>query len=403
MTFLKKAAYFYKNRAPECLFGILICFAVFSPRAIGTVFPVLCLVAALPHLSHYHFKDYLRLFAPVFAITLLSLASVYWSISPEASLDRVFKTIPLLFVLSFLPIAFGNFYEHRNYIAFFKVTAYALVGAYLFIGLDFYLNGQVYYFLHSETPKEIFNRSNYNRSLVSLFLISLLPLYFLATSKNFKPLAVLGVSMCIIAYFSSSQSLQIGFAVFTLAFLMTRFNLPWLLAFSVILSLFIVFLPWIMPYIFGLEPVFLKNYIGQGYPLQRLEIWKNVSLLVQEKAFLGHGIETLRTDTFEEPLKFLDSDSVLHAHNIYLQIWYEFGALGIILFLVFLWSYLKQTINKGAAIKKHLLFCILSSMIFVSMVSYGLWQAWYLAINCLVLIFAYQFNHTAQQHDFQKS
>ncbi|MAQ71439.1 MAG: hypothetical protein CL565_04515 [Alphaproteobacteria bacterium] len=403
MDIIKNSSIRFQNTHVTWQSFLLAIFAVLSPRAIGTIFPLLCLIAALPFLRKLSFKEYFGLFAPAIIISAIAALSVFWSISPDDSLERVVKTLPLLFLISLIPLGFYNYETHFDSKRLLRLSAYILTCAFLLIGMDFLLNGRIYLLLHGEEYTGYFNRSNYNRSLVSLFLLSLPTLYFLQTLNLKRYFFSLSGCIFLLALLSESQSLQIGLMVFFTAFLLSHIKLPWLYILAAGISIIVIALPWFMPYLYEANPTFLKNYISSAYPLQRIEIWSNVSIMIQEKPWIGHGIETLRSVTFPTSLKYLKDDTVLHSHNIYLQIWYEFGALGILVFLGLFWAGVMKIASLGKSISTRLFFCLLAPAILISMVSYGLWQAWYLVVNSYAIILAYQLCRKVQRHDFQKS
>jgi O-antigen ligase len=74
-----------------------------------------------------------------------------------------------------------------------------------------------------------------------------------------------------------------------------------------------------------------------------------------------------------------------HAHNVYLQAWYELGAIGVALFLtagVLLWRAILHVPSAG---QPYALAAFTAAMV-VGSFTWGLWQEWYLSLFTLALV-----------------
>lgn len=115
---------------------------------------------------------------------------------------------------------------------------------------------------------------------------------------------------------------------------------------------------------------------------ERIEIWKAFGRLVQEKPLFGYGfgssqeiVGKLVTDARFDPA--LEVIRELHPHNAYLQIWVEFGIVGVAAaFFIMLWSIRRMdTADPDFSVKLGLaMYCC-----FVMLLSHSLWQPWWIA------------------------
>lgn len=79
----------------------------------------------------------------------------------------------------------------------------------------------------------------------------------------------------------------------------------------------------------------IQHELKQGVSHRDL-IWNNWAEHLSEFWLMGAGAGAELNFTFPPPFKF----SVLHAHSLYLQLWYEYGIVGISLFVLLLTSLL---------------------------------------------------------------
>tara|TARA_Y100000589_G_C27143605_1_gene625836 strand:- start:94 stop:1542 length:1449 start_codon:yes stop_codon:yes gene_type:complete len=138
-------------------------------------------------------------------------------------------------------------------------------------------------------------------------------------------------------------------------------------------------------------PIFLHSL---NYYLLKLEekiihrrvIWSFSKEKILEKPIFGHGIFSSKVIGDQYKIKNIDNKILpaipLHPHNNILQIWLELGAVGIILFYIFLCI----LINKIYQIKKinsqyaALSLASLFQIFLIGQFSYGFWQIWWISI-----------------------
>lgn len=127
--------------------------------------------------------------------------------------------------------------------------------------------------------------------------------------------------------------------------------------------------------------------------IHRILIWQTAAATIPDRPWLGHGFDSSRAlpeATTRKQYIFLPATSrswtifsegiPLHPHNLILQVWIELGFLGAILLATFLVT-LSRTIvlfcsdKAGVAIG----FSLLVSAATIASISFGAWQAWWLA------------------------
>jgi O-antigen ligase len=119
----------------------------------------------------------------------------------------------------------------------------------------------------------------------------------------------------------------------------------------------------------------------------RVSIWRYVSLLIEQRPFLGWGLDASRMFPGAIPL---------HPHNGALQIWLELGAVGAALTATF-FAWLFVRIESIWRYDPALGSCAAGSTVaylVIGALSFGIWQEWWLAlggvtvavITCLAIV-----------------
>jgi len=121
----------------------------------------------------------------------------------------------------------------------------------------------------------------------------------------------------------------------------------------------------------------------------RIILWDYTARQVLHRPLLGVGIASTRTmDEKHAPAAQKRNDEVFaqrtgrHAHNVYLQTWYELGAVGALLLLaagIALW---RAVVRLPEASQPYALAAFPAAMVIGSF-TWGLWQEWYLSLFTL--------------------
>ncbi|MEP2703921.1 MAG: O-antigen ligase family protein [Roseibium sp.] len=228
-----------------------------------------------------------------------------------------------------------------------------------------------------------------NRAAVAIVLFLPLALTLLPRDKSGGVVCVITTVALFAAVFASkSTSAQLAFLVLVmlqLACIAFHSKTIWLLASVTLISL--VLLPFISPIILGFVPDQIEELIGYGSLGVRAEIWSAYSSLLENAPFLGHGMEA--SNAAAVIYEYAELDNRLldfgHPHNFAIQVWYELGVVGVILFSVLIVMYFRSLCN----VPDNFIPAILSTTAAVwtvSLVSHGAWQAWWWSLVGLLAL-----------------
>ncbi len=376
--------------------------AVFSPRAISVV-PLIC---GLPLFFLYKVETGVwpsivpRVFILILPICILMCASILWAVDMEIALNRTIKTVPLLLsgmillqTLIFLPPRYFSIFE--------KVFPVAVIVAGAILAIDLLSHGGIYQLYHADLEGRV-NLSWLNRSVFMFVICSfvvhkmLMPKNFVQNFKNphrnLWPLLILYAPSALVFFATDSQTAQLMILIGILSAIIIPPR--WKLVFYGLSAVIIIFtwvLPWLSQYIFAVfaDADLQAGLLKHAYAGPRIEIWDFVGRKIAENPLYGFGAESARAIEFDSAMLFRDSNTVLHPHNILLQLWIEFGLLGAlyanaftILILVTIRDHAQQNLVNG-----KLAMAIFLSLMAAGMVSYGLWQGWW--IGMLICVIAY--------------
>jgi O-antigen ligase len=178
-----------------------------------------------------------------------------------------------------------------------------------------------------------------------------------------------------------SQAAQIAFLTGFAAFVLFPAKARILrIAFGILLVSGITASPWIAPVMFDtLADLFLSNrFLIEASASSRLEIWDAVSGKIMEKPVTGYGMYSSRfIDDFDIKKLYYTSGTVMHPHNAALQLWLEFGIPGAVAANAAV-LYFLNVCYKSDMRAIRIYFSLFSMLLTVSLLGWGLWQAWWL-------------------------
>jgi O-antigen ligase len=126
----------------------------------------------------------------------------------------------------------------------------------------------------------------------------------------------------------------------------------------------------------------------------RIVIWGYTSKQIANAPILGSGIDTARAINEREgssapfaPGSPFRLTTNLHSHNIYLQAWYDAGAVGAGL-LLFIGLLVVRALAKAPQRAQPYLYTAFVTCALLGGASFGLWQPWFMASFGLVTVFA---------------
>lgn len=146
------------------------------------------------------------------------------------------------------------------------------------------------------------------------------------------------------------------------------------------------------------DPRLIAKEYGHVIPISyihRLLIWNFVATTAIESPIVGQGIGTSKFTPIQDEDRFFYQNEMLsplplHPHNNVLQIFLELGIVGIALFGLYVWQILSRIGNVSVQ-NKDILWgatanAIFINYFFIGMVSFGIWQSWWMLSILLMMI-----------------
>ncbi len=327
-----------------------------------------------------------RLGALLLAFIVLGLLSSLWSINPPETLERAFK-IGGVFLGGWVFIAFCLNYplERLRHLLPLVPVLLLLVSLVLLIEIIFDL--PLFRLLHANDPNFINHRIkkyeiNKETTALILFLPAGLTMAFSRWGR--AGVLVLMAPVLLLLLQTVSQSAQMAFIVALLAFALFNYfpgnsRLSWKIAAgSLVAGLWAA--PFIAPLLFRHFAEFFRSnrLLIESSASPRLEIWDFIGWKILESPFTGYGMHATRfIEDFETARIYYHSDTIMHPHNLALQLWLEFGIIGAVAgtaAIILLLLFCRKATDHAS---RRLYFTVFCSVFFISLVGWDLWQAWW--------------------------
>ena len=330
------------------------------------------------------------------SISALSLLSALWAIYPEKSLLRGIKvSTELLLFIPFLILLKMIHADSVSVIKKYFFVLFFLSG--LFICSELAFNFPVLSFI----TQRKFEAWELSKQITSFILLSPFAIFFLLENRyNSKVVVLVAIALGMLLL-SDNQAAQLAALVSIMTYAGYLY-MPSLMLRVCFASAFISLLsmPWISTIAYNLiaDKVGDQGILRQASASQRLEIWEFVSRKIMENPWTGFGIDSTRYITFNGRMVYYKDDMIIHPHNISLQIWIEFGVIGIIL-ASFILAYLFQSIRYQSYRDQILPVIIFSSSFIILFVSWSIWSSWF--VGLLLLLFSFcqiAMRPTSSQH-----
>lgn len=320
------------------------------------------------------------------AIPALGILSSLWSITPEASLMRGIKiSAEILLTLSF-PVLLTNLPETTiNLIR--KHFHIPLIAAGTLLAIELNTGLPALHLIYPDTP--VFGWTlNKNVSIFSL----LLPFAALlcVQAKAYKELTILALPTLAILFATDSQATQLAVIVMGIAAGVGYISPRTLLVgactgFAILACAF----PWIAPPIYqhlaGPDQTQSEVMTKTSF-YARLEIWDFISASIKQKPLTGYGMDTTRAMTFDHKIVYHPTNTVLHPHNAILQIWNDFGLIGIATLFLMIGTAMRSLFKS----ENHLIatsMIVFSGLSIYLLASWSVWASW--LIGLMILLYAF--------------
>ena len=367
-------------------------FLAFGPSIIGVLFFILhrVMTGSWPALPRS---------ALIFlgAVSAMAFASCLWAIDSGDAVGRVARTAAVLGSGVFL-LAYCHAVDIERLRPYLWVLPVSVLLTAVLIFFERSLDGPLYRLVRGaegaalqSVPSAVFNRPMVVFSLCVFPAMAMLRRYIASVSLR----ALVLCSGILPAFFitqsqSSQLALILGFLVMA-AFPYARAGAWRAYAFFVAVMMFAA--PFIVGWIFRNYAADLQSMsvigIGGGYAGNRLEIWDFVFRYALQKPVLGYGFEAARYITdFDTRQIFQEGTTVLHPHNFDIQLWLEFGAVGVA-GAAALFAWLLEDIRKRFTVAQcRIILPVITACLSIGATGYGMWQGWWLGLLFLAAVFS---------------
>lgn len=382
---------------PLIVIPLLIVVSIFVPRTLAFLPAVFALAAYL----FYAFQNKEILFADKYIslflglIACLSFASFLWAEFPQNALDRSYSTAGILFS-GFILLAVAS---HVPKVEEWPLKRLAMITAALLsaLGLFFFAENALFFPIGHAALGDEFASSMWNRSLVVFAMLYAPALYLLHKALGMgRPFAVSAglLTLCMGAglWMAQSQSAQIMFLIAFLAYFASFFLRRILLIITAVAVIALTLSAPLIPKV--LEQKFAGaqgDFITSASLPHRIEVWNFVAEKIHDRPLLGYGVESVRSMKSAQVMPHIKSDSILHPHNAFLQVWVETGALGALLTCALL-LFILFRISRSSRQDEPLYYAVFISSLSLLATGYGLWQSWQmgllLAVSAACILFA---------------
>ncbi len=323
------------------------------------------------------------------ALLLLGACSAVWSMDVAFALEKVLKTALVFFAGFVFLTALQNARLPENKADILSLVLVILCGVaalviYSEYETDFMLS-RILLNVGNEEYADIEGGFLLNRSIVFLVLLSMpfcMALYLSGNKPRAKQatFAFFVVAIALALWQTRSQTAQLTALVIVLmAFYPTHKRLARrILAGCILLTL------WLLPFSIPaaqegyarLAPSLSETSIISAASVpHRFEVWSFISRKIHQSPIIGHGIEATRFLKSREKMELMNSYTVLHPHNFFLQIWVEFGMIGAALFSAF-FVFLFARMEKLCPLKQRYYAALMVSLLCILSFGYGMWQGW---------------------------
>lgn len=286
-------------------------------------------------------------------------------------------------------VAFG-LAAGAGYLAIEQCTARSIIGSF-YEAFPVLAGKSQYTFIFDENGRELVRRHILNRGtgVLTLLLWPLMLLLAIEAKRggaNRWTVAALFLVACtailMSAHEASKVALAISLSAFALAYMARRAAVALLLAGWVVANAAVV--PAVrMAYDSGWQ---LDTGLT-GSARARITIWNFTATRVSSAWAFGHGIGSVRYDDSRLKPAYIAGEegqhrTGRHSHNVFLQIWYEFGVAGSLLWTV-AGLHLLAGVRRFKPHAQPFAIAGATAGIVILSCSWGLWQHWYAATVAL--------------------
>jgi O-antigen ligase len=349
---------------------------VFAPLGLAP----LMAIAAVLGVVYYRCRERIWPLPPRFLIALFaglviwSAASVAWSIEPHLTMAKIWRHAGNLIAGAALLGVAAHIRDDaagricRLFVCGLVAAALALVfvrAALVPVGALFPYDGGM------QSPL-----NPYNRGATVLAVLMWPAALYARRFGNWLAVALVAAGTVLIATYAS-QAAQLAAAAGIVAAALIALHRAFAIALAAVLMIVFLAMPRV-PLALPPPSELQSAYHFPNSHYHRLMIWKFTAERIAERPFLGWGLEASKAIPGGKAEPGIDELMPLHPHNAALQVWLELGAIGALMasaLSLFIGDAIRR-LPRASAVAAGACFASGSA---VSLVSYGIWQSWWIA------------------------
>lgn len=359
-----------------------------APLSLAVLLPVATIAAGViargQSLAWRRIGRTLLVWLPLFA---LMLASGLWALDGKAALTLAARLI-LVVVLGMALVQWCRDLPPGALRRVLPALAIGLMLANLYVLADLGLGGALAGLTHR--ARENFDFATYYGRGATIHAILLAPLGWGLWRAGARRLAIAQfvlAAVCILATHDLSAKLALAGAVGGAAVILALPPLRW--AFLALVALVALGLPLAFPVqLDGRQECWM--FANKKSALHRIYIWNFVVDRIADKPLFGWGLDAARRmpggeetvtlgQTCPDAIPVVGQKLPLHPHNAILQAWLELGGAGVVLGFGGLILTLGRVYARRRRVAAAVLVATSVAGTLVALVSYGVWQEWFLS------------------------
>jgi O-antigen ligase len=367
--------------------------------------PVLAVLFPVMFIRNYKKLDFSRIKQNRLEIILLSwlFLSCIWSLNGVYAFTKYITAASV--AIGFMILSDTNLLEEKKLNKFFRPLFIGAFVAVILFAIEYKTQGYIslsFRKIFQKSDRQYFTLYFLDRGCSVLSMISWPIFYVLLKRKKFFMTIIYFIIVAYVLRISDSLAsflaFILGFATFFTIFLTRAF-----LIYGIVLTIISasIFMP-VFSYYQSPRDISSVNAIPDSGK-HRLFIWKFTATKAMEKPIFGWGFNSSPVIPVDEEDDIVYFNQYkwhplpLHPHNIFMQIWLECGAIGLVLLsMVFIKTifriYNNHKRNKDLIWTSTVCACFMNYL-FISMISYGMWQMWWISTTSIVSLLFIIFQH----------
>jgi exopolysaccharide production protein ExoQ len=261
------------------------------------------------------------------AYVALVLISVTWSIHPDLTIRRAFGYLLSMTIAGYLTVAYNDVERMKLISASFAVSA---IGSFLYVAA-YPEDGIMHIVTLEGTWRGVFTHKNV---LGPVMAVAVFTEIYVLTATNGRPrwrFLLLFMYLALVTLSRSATALLLSAAYITTAFVYLLWGRDRLLATAVVLMILLASI--LVTVILSIDAEFALDLLGKDTDLTgRTELWEGVVQLIADRPMLGYGYRAMWSpgDSYRVLMDELTGGwGVTSAHNAFLELILELGAVGI--------------------------------------------------------------------------